>query len=158
MRFFSRARDKQQEEDHVSKQAEEQQTSAGTRPDSSPMGEVITDIPSGLLIDGTETPPRVKVVVHRLDGGLEEGESESRVIKGEGFLIYSPADPTRARVVPTRDIKDVVFGSVDDPALEPDPGDSTTARKPVLRFRDGDWVAPSIPHRPQPSSDRTALR
>src|SRR5437870_6974056 len=158
MRFFSRARDKQQEEDHVSKQAEEQQTSAGTRPDSSPMGEVITDIPSGLLIDGTETPPRVKVVVPRLDGGLEEGESESRVIKGEGFLIYSPADPTRARVVPTRDIKYVVFGSVDDPALEPDPGDSTTARKAVLRFRDGEWIAAYIAQGAQPDGDGIAIK
>src|SRR5438876_3016914 len=158
MRFFSRARDEQQEEDHVSKQAEEQQTSAGTRPDSSPMGEVITDIPSGLLIDGTETPPRVKVVVHRLDGGLEEGESESRVIKGEGFLIYSPADPTRARVVPTRDIKYVVFGSVDDPALEPDPGDSTTARKAVLRFRDGEWIAAYIAQGAQPDGDGIAIK
>src|SRR5256712_3498916 len=158
MRFFSRARDKQQEEDHVSKQAEEQQTSAGTRPDSSPMGEVITDIPSGLLIDGTETPPRVKVVVHRLDGGLEEGESESRVIKGEGFLIYSPADPTRARVVPTRDIKYVVFGSVDDPALEPDPGDNTTARKAVLRFRDAEWIAAYTAQGAQPDGDGIAIK
>src|SRR2546429_589609 len=158
MRFFSRARDKQQEEDHVSKQAEEQQTSAGTRPDSSPMGEVITDIPSGLLIDGNETPPRVKVVVHRLDGGLEEGESESRVIEGEGFLIYSPADPTRARVVPTRDIKYVVFGSVDDPALEPDPGDNTTARKAVLRFRDGEWIAAYIAQGAQPDGDGIAIK
>src|SRR3989440_144721 len=158
MRLFSRSRDEQQEEDHISKQAEEQQTSAGTRPDSSPMGEVITDIPSGLLIDGTETPPRVKVVVHRLDGGLEEGESESRVIKGEGFLIYSPADPTRARVVPTRDIKYVVFGSVDDPALEPDPGDSTTARKAVLRFRDGEWIAAYIAQGAQPDGDGIAIK
>src|SRR5438128_10283770 len=114
MRFFSRARDKQQEEDHVSKQAEEQQTSAGTRPDSSPMGEVITDIPSGLLIDGTETPPRVKVVVHRLDGWLEEGESESRVIKGEGVLMYSPADPSSARARPTRVCQDGEGGCCDD--------------------------------------------
>src|SRR6266705_342496 len=158
MRFFSRARDEQQEEDHVSKQAEEQQTSAGTRPDSSPMSEVMTDIPSGLHIDGSETPPRVKVVVHRLDGGLEEGESESRVIKGEGFLIYSPADPTRARVVPTRDIKYVVFGSVDDPALEPDPGDSTTARKAVLRFRDGEWIAAYIAQGAQPDGDGIAIK
>src|SRR5438034_1514884 len=158
MRFFSRARDEQQEEDHVSKQAEEQQTSAGTRPDSSPKSEVMTDIPSGLHIDGSETPPRVKVVVHRLDGGLEEGESESRVIKGEGFLIYSPADPTRARVVPTRDIKYVVFGSVDDPALEPDPGDSTTARKAVLRFRDGECIAASIAQGAQPDGDGIAIK
>src|SRR5207244_12597282 len=128
MRFFSRAMDEQQEEDDVSKQAEEQQRSAGTRPDSSPMSKVMTDIPSGLLIDGTETPPRVKVVVHRLDGGLEEGESESRVIKGEGFLIYSPADPTRARVVPTRATKYVAFGSVAHPALEPDPRASPPTR------------------------------
>src|SRR5438093_9678163 len=158
MRFFSRARDEQQEEDHVSKQAEEQQTSAGTRPDSSPMSEVMTDIPSGLLIDGTETPPRVKVVVHRLDGGLEEGESESRVIKGEGFLIYSPADPTRARVVPTRDIKYVVFGSVDDPALEPDPGDSTTARKAVMRFRDGEWIAAYVEQGTEPDGEGIAIK
>ena len=48
--------------------------------------------------------PRLKVVVHRLDGGLEDGESDSRVIGAEGFPVYSTNDPGRARFVPTRDI------------------------------------------------------
>src|SRR5256714_8117127 len=108
--------------------------------------------------DARQRPPRVKVVVHRLDGGLEDGESEARSLTSAGFLIYSPADPTRARVVPTRDIKYVVFGSVDDPALEPDPGDSTTARKAVLRFRDGEWISAYIDQGAQPDGDGIAIK
>src|SRR5256886_2882296 len=158
MRFIPRSSDEQKEEHRASKQAEEQQSRVSNRTDSSPMGELTTHMRSGLPIDGGETPSRVKVVVHRLDGGLEEGESESRVIKGEGFLIYSPADPTHVRVVPTRDIKYVVFGSVDDPALEPDPGDSTTARKAVLRFRDGEWIAAYIAQGAQPDGDGIAIK
>src|SRR5207248_899811 len=81
--------------------------------------------------------PRIKVVVHRLDGGLEDGESDARSIAADGFPVYSNSDPDRARFVPTRDIKYVVFGAVDDPGLEPDPGDSSPAKKAILRFRDG---------------------
>ncbi|HXN92711.1 MAG TPA: ATPase, T2SS/T4P/T4SS family [Candidatus Sulfotelmatobacter sp.] len=87
---------------------------------------------------------RIKVVVHRLDGGLEDGESDARTISADGFPVFSQSDPDRARMVPTRDIKYVVFGSVDDPELEPDPGEDSTARKAILRFRDGEWIAAYI--------------
>jgi pilus assembly protein CpaF len=84
---------------------------------------------------------RVKVSVHRLDGGLEDGESDARVLTGEGFPIFTPPDSERARWIPARDIKYVVLGSVDDPNLESDPGDKTAARRAILRFRDGEWIA-----------------
>ncbi|TMF20178.1 MAG: hypothetical protein E6I36_10900, partial [Chloroflexi bacterium] len=91
------------------------------------MSEVTTVLPPGQPDDARSR--RVKVVVHRLDGGLEDGESDARTIAGEGFPLYSTHDPTRQRYVPTRDIKYVVFGTVDDPNLETDPGDASTARK-----------------------------
>ncbi len=96
--------------------------------------------------NGAPTPPgtRIKVAIHRLDGGLEEGESEARVFSREGFPIYTPPDSDRARWVPERDVKYVVFGSVDDPKLESDPGEKSSARKAILRFRDGDWIAAYI--------------
>jgi pilus assembly protein CpaF len=84
---------------------------------------------------------RIKVSVHRLDGGLEDGESDARVLTSEGFPIFAPSDPDRARWIPARDIKYVVLGSVDDSNLEPDPGDKSAARKVILRFRDGEWIA-----------------
>src|SRR5713226_9393496 len=84
---------------------------------------------------------RVKVSVHRLDGGLEGGESDARVLTADGFPIYTPPDADRARWIPARDIKYVVLGSVDDPNLESDPGDKSAARKAILRFRDGEWIA-----------------
>jgi pilus assembly protein CpaF len=84
---------------------------------------------------------RRQVSVHRLDGGLELGESDSASITGEGFPIYTPPELDRARWIPVRDIKYVVFGSVEDPNLEADPGDKSQARKAILRFRDGDWIA-----------------
>src|ERR1700686_323455 len=84
---------------------------------------------------------RRQVAVHRLDGGLEQGESDARSLTGEGFPIYTPPDLDRARWIPVRDIKYVVFGSVDDPDLEADPGEKSQARKAILRFRDGEWIA-----------------
>ncbi len=84
---------------------------------------------------------RVRVSVHRLDGGLEDGESDARILTGEGFPIFTPPDAERARWIPARDIKYVVLGSVDDPDLESDPGDKTAARRAILRFRDGEWIA-----------------
>ncbi len=84
---------------------------------------------------------RIKVSVHRLDGGLEDGESDARVLTSEGFPIFTPPDSDRARWIPARDIKYVVLGSVDDANLEPDPGDKSSARKAILRFRDGEWIA-----------------
>jgi len=84
---------------------------------------------------------RVKVSVHRLDGGLEDGESDARVLTAEGFPIYTPPDSDRARWIPARDIKYVVLGAVDDSNLEADPGDKSSARKAILRFRDGEWIA-----------------
>ena len=84
---------------------------------------------------------RVKVSVHRLDGGLEDGESDARILTSEGFPIYTPPDAERARWIPARDIKYVVLGTLDDPNLEPDPGDKSPSRKAILRFRDGEWIA-----------------
>src|SRR5260370_34947103 len=108
-------------------------------------------LPTG---DATPTPvpqradvkrgTRVRVSVHRLDGGLEDGESDARVLTGEGFHIFTPPDAERARWIPARDIKYVVLGSVADPNLEPDPGAKTAARRAILRFRDGARIAASM--------------
>jgi pilus assembly protein CpaF len=84
---------------------------------------------------------RRQVSEHRLDGGLERGESDARSLSPDGFPIYTPPDLDRARWIPVRDIKYVVFGSVDDPDLEADPGEKSQARKAILRFRDGEWIA-----------------
>jgi pilus assembly protein CpaF len=84
---------------------------------------------------------RRQVAVHRLDGGLERGESDARILTADGFPIFTPPDLDRARWIPVRDIKYVVFGSVDDPDLEADPGEKSQARKAILRFRDGEWIA-----------------
>src|SRR5256714_2384448 len=83
---------------------------------------------------------RTHVVVHRMDAGLENGESEARALSAAGFPIFTQADPERPRLIPLTDIKYVVLGSVEDPNLEADPGDKATARKAILRFRDGEWI------------------
>src|SRR2546426_9767780 len=108
--------------------------------------------------DARQRPPRVKVVVHRLDGGLEDGESDARSLTSAGFPIYSSGDSQRARMVPTSDIKYVVFGSVDDPTLEPDPGEKSTSRKAILRFRDGEWISAYIDQGVQPESDGIVIK
>ncbi|HET9782746.1 MAG TPA: ATPase, T2SS/T4P/T4SS family, partial [Candidatus Dormibacteraeota bacterium] len=100
--------------------------------------------------DAKEQLPRFRVVVHRLDGGLEDGESDARTITEEGFPLYSTNDPDRKRYIAARDIKYVVFGSVDDPDLEPDPGDESPARKAVMRFKDGEWIAAYVEQSPEP--------
>src|SRR5450830_601282 len=82
--------------------------------------------------------PRFKITVHRLDGGLEEGDSDANGLDTQGYPIYNPADADRPRWIPARDIKYVVFGSVEDPNLEADPGDKSQSRKAILRFRDGE--------------------
>jgi pilus assembly protein CpaF len=96
----------------------------------------------------TARPPQASVsltrrlvAVHRLDGGLERGESDASSLTVDGFPIYTPPDLDRARWIPARDIKYVVFGSLDDPDLEADPGEKSQARKAILRFRDGEWIA-----------------
>ena len=122
------------------------------------MSEVRTETLAGQPDDTPQRAPRAKVVVHRLDGGLEEGESDARTISAAGFPIYSGSDSQRSRLVPTRDIKYVVFGSVDDPALEADPGDKTSARRAILRFRDGEWIAAYIDQGVQPEGDGLALK
>ena len=122
------------------------------------MSEVRIETLAGQPDDSPQRAPRAKVVVHRLDGGLEEGESDARTISAAGFPIYSGSDSQRPRLVPTRDIKYVVFGSVDDPALEADPGDRTSARRAILRFRDGEWIAAYIDQGVQPEGDGLALK
>src|SRR5438309_1556561 len=118
------------------------------------MSEVITET----LQAPDQRPPRVKVVVHRLDGGLEEGESDARSISSEGFPLYSSGDSQRARMVPTRDIKYIVFGSLDASALEADPGDKSTSRKAILRFRDGEWIAAYIDQGVQQEGEGIAIK
>src|SRR4029077_4086536 len=95
-----------------------------------------------------QTPPppyeprtgRVPVTVHRMDGGLEVGESEARAISAAGYPIFTPPDADRPRLIPLNDIKYIVIGSVEDPTLEADPGDKSPPRKAILRFRDGEWI------------------
>src|SRR2546427_902699 len=108
--------------------------------------------------DARQRPPRVKVVVHRLDGGLEDGESDARALTSEGFPIYSSGDSPRARIVPTSNLQYLVFGSVDDPTLEPDPGEKSTARKAILRFRDGEWIAAYIEQGVQQDGEGIAIK
>ncbi len=118
------------------------------------MSEVVTTSPTA----SSPSPQRFKVVVHRLDGGLEEGESDSHVIRAEGYPLYPNAEAERPRFIPARDIKYVVFGSVDDPNLDADPGDKSTARKAILRFRDGEWIAAYIEQGVQPDGEGIAIR
>src|SRR5712692_1829804 len=122
------------------------------------MSDVEIETVAGPPDDARERQLRIKVVVHRLDGGLEDGDSDSRTILAEGFPIYSPSDPERSHLIPSRDIKYVVFGSPDDPALEPDLGDRSTARKAILRFRDGEWIAAYIEQGVQPVGDGIAIK
>ena len=75
---------------------------------------------------------RIPVVVHRMDGGLENGESEARALSAAGFPIFTRADPDRPRLIPITDIKYVVLGSVEDPNLEADPGEKAAARKALV--------------------------
>jgi pilus assembly protein CpaF len=89
---------------------------------------------------GPARPSRVAVTVHRMDGGLESGASESRTLSTAGYPVFVPPDADRPRLIPITDIKYVVIGSVDDPDLEPDPGDRAVAHKAILRFRDGEWI------------------
>ena len=120
------------------------------------MADITLETPSQLP---DEAPSRrVKVVVHRLDGGLEDGESDVRAVTSDGFPVYSTNDPTRSRLVPTRDIKYIVFGSVDDPALEADPGEQSPGRKAILRFKDGEWIAAYIEPAVQPYGDGITIK
>ena len=134
------------------------------------MSEVITTspeiperIPEATPVPGSNgaplaRAPRFKVTVHRLDGGLEEGDSDEYALSPQGYPIYNPADADRPRWIPGRDIKYVVFGSVDDPALEADPGDKSVSRKAILRFRDGDWIAAYIDPGQAPDSEGVAIK
>ena len=102
--------------------------------------------------------PRFKITVHRLDGGLEEGDSDERSLSAQGYPIYNPSDADRPRWIPARDIKYVVFGPVDDPNLEADPGDKSQSRKAILRFRDGEWIAAYIDPGQAPDSEGVAIK
>src|SRR5262245_65434319 len=56
---------------------ESREAGASIQPVPSPMSEVTAQtLPSSPSEGARETSSRVKVVVHRLDGGLEEGESD----------------------------------------------------------------------------------
>ncbi|MDQ2943739.1 MAG: Flp pilus assembly complex ATPase component TadA, partial [Candidatus Dormibacteraeota bacterium] len=102
--------------------------------------------------------PRFKVAVHRLDGGLEEGDSDTRSLSRDGYPIYNPPDADRPRWIPGRDIKYVVFGSVEDPNLEADPGDKSQLRKAILRFRDGEWIAAYMEPGQRPDGEGVAIK
>ncbi|MHB8689101.1 MAG: ATPase, T2SS/T4P/T4SS family, partial [Candidatus Dormibacteraceae bacterium] len=102
--------------------------------------------------------PRFKITVHRLDGGLEEGDSDERTLSAQGYPIYNPSDADRPRWIPARDIKYVVFGAVDEPDLEADPGDKSQSRKAILRFRDGEWIAAYIDPGQPPDSEGVAIK
>src|SRR5450759_2568849 len=76
------------------------------------MSEVITTspeiperIPEATPVPGSNgaplaRAPRFKVTVHRLDGGLEQGDSDERALSPQGYPIYNPADADRPRVIP----------------------------------------------------------
>ncbi len=119
------------------------------------MSEVVTAPPPGAQ---APLPARFRVVVHRLDGGLEEGESDTRVLRAEGYPLYPSAGAERPRFISSRDIKYVVFGSIDDPSLDPDPGDRSEARKAILRFRDGEWIAAYIEQGVTQDGDGIAIK
>jgi pilus assembly protein CpaF len=102
--------------------------------------------------------PRFKVTVHRLDGGLEEGGSDALALGTQGYPIYNPPDADRPRWIPSRDIKYVVFGSVEDPNLEADPGDKSAAKKAIVRFRDGEWIAAYVDPGQAPDSEGVAIK
>src|SRR5438093_1137483 len=80
---------------HFLKQEEGRKPGASIARRLTAMSEVTTVLPPGQPDDARSR--RVKVVVHRLDGGLEDGESDARTIAGEGFPLYSTHDPTRRR-------------------------------------------------------------
>src|ERR1700674_5447803 len=93
---------------------------------SSSMPTGLADAPSAT--SNARTPERSAVsvtrrvvAVHRLDGRLERGESDAHARTSEGFPIYTPPDLQRARWTPVRDIKSVLFGSLEMPDLEADP-------------------------------------
>ncbi|TAN31870.1 hypothetical protein EPN29_11740 [bacterium] len=132
----------------------EVRTAWSENPERTPAG-IPAQPASGVEAD---RPPRVKVSVHRLDGGLEEGESDARTLTVDGYPMYTPGDGERPRWIPAHDIKYVVLGSVDDPSLEPDPGDRSTARKAILRFRDGEWIAAYIDPGQPPNGTGVAVK
>ncbi len=130
---------------------------------TSPSEQALDGIPAGIPVQSSNGAPvprelRFKVTVHRLDGGLEEGASDERSLSSQGYPIYNPPDADRPRWIPGNDIKYVVFGSVEDPNLEADPGDKSESRKAILRFRDGEWIAAYIDAGQPPDSQGVAIK
>src|SRR4029077_7372951 len=79
-------------------------------------GEALASVSIARVPDsGTIKLTRRQVAAHPPAGGLERGESDARALPSDGFPIYTPPDLDRARWIPARDIKYVVFGSLDDP-------------------------------------------
>ncbi|HMJ39327.1 MAG TPA: ATPase, T2SS/T4P/T4SS family [Verrucomicrobiae bacterium] len=138
----------------------EVRTTSPETPDQTP-AETVEAAP-GSASNGTPAPvaraARFKVSVHRLDGGLEEGDSDVRSLSRDGYPIYNPADADRPRWIPGRDIKYVVFGSVEDPNLEADPGEKSLSRKAILRFRDGEWIAAYIDPAEKPDGEGVGIK
>jgi len=135
----------------------EAKTTSPEIPEQTPAGFA----PESVVLPTNGAPPRAprfKVLVHRLDGGLEEGDSDARLLSPQGYPIYNPADAERPRWIPTRDIKYVIFGSVEDPKLEADPGDKSPSQKAILRFRDGEWIAAYIDPGQQPDGEGMAIK
>jgi pilus assembly protein CpaF len=138
----------------------EVRTTSPETPDQTPAQTV--EAAPGSASNGTPAPvaraARFKVSVHRLDGGLEEGGSDVRSLSRDGYPIYNPADADRPRWIPGRDIKYVVFGSVEDPNLEADPGEKSQSRKAILRFRDGEWIAAYIDPAEKPDGEGVEIK
>jgi hypothetical protein len=84
---------------------------------------------------------RLIVAVHLVGGRVESGESDARTLTADGYPIFQPQDSNRARWVALREIKYVVFGSLEDPELDAELSGESHMRKAILRFRDGEWIA-----------------
>ena len=77
-----------------------------------------------------------EVTVHLLGGQVIEGHSDVAAITRRGFPIQTGGPGTPDTWVPLANLKYIILGG----GFEPDPGESETARKALLSFRDGDTI------------------